>query len=134
MIAGIGTDLCDVRRIEAAVTRQGERFVARILGPQEQAVFHGRQTSHASRAWRYLASRFAAKEAFSKAIGLGMRSPMNWHDCQVLNNELGQPIIVLSGELAGWFARQAWHAHLSLSDEGDFALAFVVIDHRPTTA
>lgn len=133
MIVGVGTDLCDVRRIEAAVSRQGERFAQRILGAQEQAVYRERLNGPATRAWRYLGSRFAAKEAFSKAIGLGMRSPMNWHDCQVVNNALGQPRFHLSGELANWFAGRNWQAHLSLSDEGDHALAFVVIDVTPPT-
>lgn len=128
MIVGIGTDLCDVRRLEEAAQRQGERFVARILGEQERTVFLERQSANAERGWRYLASRFAAKEAFAKAIGLGMRDPMNWQDCQVVSNAMGQPSIALSGELAGWFAGKGWHAHLSLSDEGHHALAFVVID------
>ena len=91
MIAGIGTDLCDVRRIEAAVSRLGDRFAHRILGETEQQVYAERRQAHAQRASRYLASRFAAKEAFAKAIGLGVRHPMNWHDCQVINDERGNP-------------------------------------------
>jgi holo-[acyl-carrier protein] synthase len=134
MIAGIGTDLCDVRRIEAAIARHGDRFADKILGEQERAVFADRMQATPARGLRYLASRFAAKEAFSKAIGLGMRDPMNWHDCQILNNELGRPVLMLSGPLADWFASRAWLAHLSLTDEGDHALAFVVIDHITPTA
>ena len=134
MIAGVGTDLCDVRRIEAAVSRLGDRFAHRILGASEQQVYAERRQAHAQRASRYLASRFAAKEAFAKAIGLGVRHPMTWHDCQVIQNELGQPRFQLSGELASWFASRSWCAHLSLSDEGDHALAFVVIDLIPTAA
>ncbi len=128
MIAGIGTDLCDVRRMAAALQRHGERFAAKILGDQEMTQFRLRQASSELVGQRYLASRFAAKEAFSKAIGLGVREPMRWRDCQTLNNELGQPMLQLSGPLAEWFAARAWRAHVSLSDEGDHALAFVVID------
>lgn len=132
MIAGIGTDLCDVRRIEAAEARLGERFARRILGHTEQQVYAERRQAHAQRASRYLASRFAAKEAFAKAIGLGVRHPMNWHDCQVVSDDRGRPHFQLSGELAHWFASRSWCAHLSLSDEGDHALAFVVIDLLPS--
>ena len=134
MIAGVGTDLCDVRRIDAAVSRLGDRFAHRILGASEQQVYAERRQAHVQRASRYLASRFAAKEAFAKAIGLGVRHPMTWHDCQVIQNELGQPRFQLSGELASWFASRSWCAHLSLSDEGDHALAFVVIDLIPPAA
>lgn len=129
MIAGIGTDLCDVRRVDAALQRHGERFAARVLGPDEMAEFHTRQAGASHRALRYLAGRFAAKEAFAKAIGLGVREPMRWRDCQILNDALGKPGVHLTGPLADWFAQRPWQAHVSLSDEGDHALAFVVIDH-----
>lgn len=134
MIAGIGTDLCDVKRIEAALSRNGDRFVQRILGDRERQIFAERRQAHEERGIRYLATRFAAKEAFAKAIGLGIRHPMNWHDCQVASDEHGRPHFQLSGELADWFANRSWSAHLSLSDEGDHALAFVVIEHLPPAA
>lgn len=134
MIAGIGTDLCDVRRIEASLSKLGDRFAHKVLGEAERAVFAERRSGHAERGVRYVASRFAAKEAFAKAIGLGVRHPMNWHDCQVVSDERGQPSFQLSGELADWFASRSWCAHLSLSDEGDYALAFVVIDQLPSVA
>ncbi len=129
MIAGVGVDLCDVRRISTALQRHGQRFAAKVLGEQEMAQFLERQAASALRAQRYMASRFAAKEAFAKAIGLGVREPMRWHDCQILNNALGQPVLQLSGPLAAWFDARQWCAHVSLSDEGDNAIAFVVIDH-----
>ena len=78
MIFGIGTDICDIRRIEATLARRGERFAAKVLGPHELEVFRARRARVEARGLHYLATRFAAKEAFSKAIGLGMRMPMTW--------------------------------------------------------
>src|SRR5690625_5785202 len=75
-IGGIGTDITYISRIESTYERFGQKFVRRILGPQEQQVFMRRWQRHHQRGMRYLATRFAAKEAFSKAIGLGMRMPM----------------------------------------------------------
>jgi holo-[acyl-carrier protein] synthase len=133
MIVGIGTDLCDVRRIDAALKRHGDRFAAKLLGEAELTEFHARQAASDTRATCYLATRFAAKEAFAKAIGLGVRDPMRWRDCQILLDDLGKPSVHLSGPLAQWFAQRPWQAHVSLSDEGDHALAFVVIDHTAPT-
>lgn len=128
MIVGIGTDLCDIRRIGAALDRRGERFAEKVLGPQELEVFRRRRAAVELRGLRYLASRFAAKEAFSKAIGLGMRWPMTWRACEVLNAPSGQPQIRLSGELAAWFAARGWQAHVTVTDEGDLASATVVVE------
>lgn len=128
MIYGIGTDLCDVRRIGQALARHGERFAAKVLGPAELQVFRERQAAVPLRGLRYLAMSFAAKEAFSKAIGLGMRAPMRWCDCEILRQPGGQPHIVLHGELARWFAERGLRAHVSLTDEGDHAASFVVVE------
>lgn len=133
MITGIGTDLCDCRRIEAALARHGDRFARRVLGEDEYAVFQERRNGHPLRAVRYLATRLAAKEAFSKAIGLGMTPPMAWRACQALNNAKGRPELRLGGELADWFTQRGWQAHVSLTDEGDYAQAFVVIETCPPT-
>ncbi len=128
MIVGIGTDLCDIRRIEAAVARRGERFAAKVLGAQEMQVWRARTQAHPARGMRYLATRFSAKEAFSKAIGLGMRMPMTWRHCEILKAPSGKPQIVLNGALATWFAQRGWHAHVTLTDENDYAAAFVVVE------
>jgi holo-[acyl-carrier protein] synthase len=85
MIYGIGTDVCDIRRIAGALQRRGERFAQRVLGAQELAVFHARHARVAARGVAFLATRFAAKEAFSKAIGLGLRQPMGWRACEIVN-------------------------------------------------
>ena len=130
MIYGIGTDICDVRRIAATVGRRGERFAERVLGPRELAVFRARGARVAARGISYLATRFSAKEAFSKAIGLGMHMPMAWRACEILNAPSGQPEIRLSGALSDWFDAQALTARVSLSDETDYAVAFVVVERK----
>ena len=100
MIYGVGTDICDVRRIRAAWTRRGERFAAKVLGPQELEVFHRRLALCEARGISHLATRFSAKEAFSKAIGLGLHMPMTWRACEILNAAGGKPEIRLHGALA----------------------------------
>ncbi len=128
MIYGLGTDICDIRRIADTLARRGERFAEKVLGPQELRVFRARRARVEARGVAYLATRFAAKEAFSKAIGLGMRTPMSWRACELLNNPSGKPEIVLHGELAVWFADRGLRAHATISDERDTAVAFVVVE------
>ena len=130
MIYGVGTDLCDVRRIEAVLARRGDRFAERVLGPQELTVFHARRAQLEGRGVRYLATRFSAKEAFSKAIGLGMRMPMTWRGCEILKTGSGKPEIRLNGMLAAWFEARRLRAHVSVTDEADYAASFVVVETR----
>jgi len=133
LIYGIGTDVCDIRRIAATFERRGERFAEKVLGPHEIEVFRTRRARLEARGIAYLATRFAAKEAFSKAIGLGLRLPMSWRDCEVVNATSGQPQIRLHGALATWFAARGLSAHVSVSDESDVATAFVVVEHSTIT-
>jgi holo-[acyl-carrier protein] synthase len=133
MIVGIGTDVCDIRRITTTLERRGERFPERVLGPAELQVFHARRARVEARGIRYLATRFSAKEAFSKAIGLGIRSPMTWRACQILNEPSGKPVLRLSGELAAWFEAQGWVGHVTLTDETDYAASFVVVEQKVPT-
>jgi len=128
MIFGIGTDICDVRRIRATCERQGERFVHKVLSEAEFAVWQHRSERWPERGLRYLATRFSAKEAFSKAIGLGMRMPMSWRRCEIANAPGGQPFIVLHGDLKTWFEARGLRAHVTVSDETDYAASFVVIE------
>ena len=130
MIYGIGTDICDVRRIAATLERRGERFAERVLGPHEIEVFRARRAKVEARGISYLATRFSAKEAFSKAIGLGMRMPMTWRDCEVVKVPSGKPQIRLHGALAAWFEARHLQAHLSVTDETDFAASFVVVEYQ----
>ena len=135
MIYGIGNDICDVRRIRASVERHGERFAARILSEAELATWRSRSARWPERGVRFLATRFSAKEAFSKAIGLGLRMPMTWRACEVTNLPSGQPTLVLHGALQAWFVQRRLSAHLSVSDESDYAASFCVVEqcsaHHP---
>lgn len=131
MVHGIGTDICDLRRIRDTLARRGERFAEKVLGPRELEVFRQRRARVEARGVAYLATRFSAKEAFSKAIGLGMRWPMSWRACEVLNAPGGKPMIELSGELAHWFSAQGLRAEVSVSDETDYAVTFVVVEKQP---
>ena len=131
MILGIGSDLCDIRRIERSLDRFGDRFTNRIFTEGERA----RSDRRAARAPSY-ARRFAAKEACSKALGTGMRAGVFWRDMEVVNLPSGRPTMRLTGgalmrlkELtpAGWEAV----VHVSLTDDPPLAQAFVVIEARP---
>lgn len=133
MIYGIGTDICDVRRIRASLERHGERFAAKVLSDAEFATWKARSARWPERGVRYLATRFSAKEAFSKAIGTGMRMPMTWRLCEIANqpaghSNAGQPVVVLYGELQTWFAQQRLRAHITVSDETDYAASFCVVE------
>lgn len=132
MVFGIGTDVCDLRRMAAVLERRGERFAEKVLGPNEIEVFRARRAQVEARGVAYLGSRFAAKEAFSKAIGLGLRAPMAWRDCEILNLPGGQPCLQLHGALAAWCAARGLRTHVSLSDETGHAVAFVLIERLPT--
>ncbi len=128
MIYGVGTDICDLRRMGVTLARRGERFAEKVLGPQELQVFRARRARIEARGISYLGTRFSAKEAFSKAIGLGLRTPMTWRACEILNLPSGQPHIVLHGELAAWFDVRELKAHVSITDETDYATSFVVVE------
>jgi holo-[acyl-carrier-protein] synthase len=128
MIYGIGTDICDVRRIQASLNRHGERFAQKILSDAELVMWRERSERWPERGVRYLATRFSAKEAFSKAIGLGMRMPMTWRLCEVGKLPSGQPHIVLHGELKSWFEAKRLSAHISVTDETDYAASFCVVE------
>jgi holo-[acyl-carrier-protein] synthase len=130
MIHGIGTDLCDIRRIAAALARRGERFAQKVLADGELAVWRARSARSPERGLRFLASRFAVKEAFSKAIGLGIHWPMTWRSCEVVNLPGGRPAIRLHGELLRWFDDRQLSALVTLTDETDYAAAFVVVEKK----
>lgn len=132
MIYGIGTDICDVRRIRLSMARHGERFAQRVLSDAEYATWQARSRRWPERGLRYLATRFSAKEAFSKAIGLGMRMPMTWRSCEIGKLPSGKPVILLHGELKTWFEAQGLRAHVTVTDESDYAASFVVVEKVST--
>ncbi|MFA7240131.1 MAG: holo-ACP synthase [Sulfuricellaceae bacterium] len=124
MIYGIGADIVATRRVTQALERFGERFAARILAPEERAEF----VAHNSPA-RFLAKRFAAKEAFAKALGTGIRHPATLHNIRVGHDSLGKPSLEFDPTLAFDLEQRGInHHHLSLSDEQDMAVAFVVLE------
>lgn len=127
-IAGIGLDIIRVERIQRVFDDYGDKFLRRILGPEEIAIFHRRFQRDPRRGVRFLATRFAAKEAFSKAIGLGMHTPMAWSRMQTLNAPGGRPVVQLSDPLASWYAQRFGTAHVSVTDESDMVAAFVVVE------
>ncbi len=134
MILGIGSDLCDIRRIENSLARFGERFTQRIFTTGEQA----KSDRRATRAESY-ARRFAAKEACSKALGTGIRSGVFWRDMEVVNLPSGRPTMRLTGGAAARLAEMLppGHeavVHVSLTDDPPLAQAFVVIEARPVQA
>jgi holo-[acyl-carrier protein] synthase len=133
MIYGIGTDICDIRRIRASLERHGDRFALKVLSEREMAVWKSRSARWPERGVRYLATRFSAKEAFSKAIGMGMRMPMTWRLCEIDNLPMGgpnagKPRIVLHGALKEWFEARGLRAHVSVTDESEYAASFCVVE------
>jgi holo-[acyl-carrier protein] synthase len=128
MIYGIGTDICDIRRIRASLDKHGERFAQKVLSDNEMNTYRARSERWPERGVRYVATRFSAKEAFSKAIGLGMRMPMTWRLCEVAKLPSGQPTIVLHGVLKEWFEAKGLTAHISVSDESDYATSYCVVE------
>jgi holo-[acyl-carrier protein] synthase len=134
VIYGIGTDICKIPRMAQALARQGERFARRILGPAEMEEYLARGARHPERGVRYAATRFAAKEALSKALGLGLRPPMSWRLAQLENGEGGKPRIVCGGALATYMERHGLSAQVSISDEEDYAVAFVIVEQRQASS
>ncbi len=124
MIVGIGNDLVQVSRIKAIVKRQGHRFAQRILTEEELGTLKNHRYPE-----KFLAKRFAAKEAAAKALGTGIADGVSFHDFQVDHDKLGAPLLSLSGralELAGLKSITSWH--LSITDEKKYALAMVIAE------
>ncbi|MBC7489127.1 MAG: holo-ACP synthase [Glaciimonas sp.] len=128
MIYGIGTDIIQISRIATVLLRQGDRFAERILGLEELAKYYHRKTKVEARGIRFLATRFAAKEAFSKALGIGLRTPMTWCTMQMLNDPSGKSIVVTSGVLEEFMHKNCLTAQVSITDEVEYALAFVIVE------
>ena len=124
MIYGVGTDVVEIGRIQNALERFGERFARRILCEPELKRFHGHRLPA-----NYLAKRFAAKEAFTKALGTGIHAPANWHGVWVRNLPSGKPVLEFSDALKQLLSqRKISTAHVSLSDERGMAMATVILE------
>ena len=124
MIAGVGTDIAAVARLGRLYERHGERALDKLLAPSERADF-----AKAKDPARFLAKRFAAKEAFGKALGIGIAKPAVLPNIAVAHDALGKPFFDYAPELAAHLAERGLLAHLSISDEQEFAVAFVVLEH-----
>lgn len=124
MIFGIGTDIVEVTRIEASIGQFGDEFAKRILAESELASYSKSQIKP-----RFLAKRFAAKEAFSKALGTGLRAPCTFQNIAVSHDDLGKPILLLADELQAFLTtKNITQTHISVSDEKNLAAAFVVLE------
>lgn len=125
MIFGIGADLVDIARMTALWERHGARAASHILAPEERAdCFSAREPA------RFLAKRFAAKEALGKALGTGIRAPVLLTAIAVCHETNGRPFFSFSAPLAAWLAERRLICHLSLSDEAQQAMAFVVVERQ----
>ena len=126
MIVGIGTDVVEIGRVAKTLERFGERFVDRILVPGERARF---ERSKAKASW--MAKRFAAKEAFAKAIGTGIHAPFKWHAIEIGRHASGKPELRPSPDMARYLAaRGVVNSHVSLTDDAGVAMAFVVLEGK----
>ena len=124
MIVGIGSDIVSIERIAGVLERHGERFVNRVLTPAERARYE-RTKLKAS----HLAKRWAAKEAFSKAIGTGIHAPFTWQSITVGRDPKGKPLVVPSPDMAKHLeAMGVVRSHVSLTDDAGVAVAFVVLE------
>lgn len=123
MIHGVGADLVAIARIERMLAEHGERAAAKLLASSEMGRY-----LRAPKPAAFLAKRFAAKEALGKALGLGLRDPVTLHNIAVVSDDIGRPGFEYAPPLAVWMQRRHLRAHLSLSDEADTALAFVVVE------
>lgn len=128
MIVGVGTDLVAVPRLATLYARHGERAARRLLANPERAELQRRLAGGTIDVGRFLAKRFAAKEAFAKAIGTGVRAPVLLTSIAVVHDALGKPALEFTGELATLVQERQLRTHLSLSDEADFVVAFVVLE------
>ena len=132
MIYGIGVDLIEIPRIEAAYARFGDRFARRILTERELERYRARRARSGARGIAFLATRFAAKEAISKALGLGMRTPMTWRAVEVVNDSSGRPLAFASGELRAYMQLRRLRLHVSLTDERSMATAYAIAEVEGT--
>jgi len=125
VIYGIGTDIVTVARMRDSLARHGERFAQRLLHPEELDAY-----ARAREPERFLAKRFAAKEAFSKALGTGLRPPATLSAIGINHDELGKPFYVFGETLAKHLASLGLSAHLSISDEREQVIAFAILEKR----
>jgi holo-[acyl-carrier protein] synthase len=123
VIHGIGTDIVTIARLGEMIARHGDRALEKLLAPAEQDACR-----HHSDPVRFLAKRFAAKEALGKALGTGIRTPVLLPAIEVCHDELGKPLFHFHGELSAFMDRHGYRCHLSLSDEKEQVIAFAIVE------
>lgn len=125
MIYGIGTDIVTVARMKGLWDRHGERALEKLLAPSELEACRAAPDTA-----RFLAKRFAAKEAFGKACGTGIRAPVLLPNIEISHDNAGKPGFGFLPPLDAWVSMRGLTAHLSISDEADSAVAFVILERR----
>lgn len=124
MIYGVGTDIVSIERVQNIISKNRDGFIKRVLTEHERALFSNKADSAA-----YLAKRFAAKEAFSKALGTGIGRVVSFQDLTIRNNESGKPYFLPSEKLRLYLMEKGIkQGHLSISDESKYAVAFVILE------
>ncbi|AGF48193.1 holo-[acyl-carrier protein] synthase [Candidatus Kinetoplastibacterium oncopeltii TCC290E] len=129
-IAGVGIDLLSVDRVRKLYQKYEKHFLAKMLGKEELQIFQKRLDANYDRGIRFLATRIASKEAFSKAIYTGIRFPVTWKNIQIINSSEGSPRILLSYQLNDWYRSIYKDAYISISDDINLALAIVIIKRK----
>lgn len=126
MIYGIGTDIAGIQRMREVHARYGGKLAQRMLSPEEWGEYAEAHDKDV-----FITKRFAAKEAFSKAVGTGMRAPVMLTAISVTHDALGRPGLAFSTELAAWMSEHGMgRVHLSVSDERDYVVAFVLVERK----
>ncbi|HEY9030461.1 MAG TPA: holo-ACP synthase [Kangiella sp.] len=127
MIFGVGTDIVDIERIKRSMERHGDKFAERILASAELEIYQATKNKI-----NYLAKRFAAKEAVSKALGTGMRNGIDFVQLVITNDDIGKPAVTLEGKAQAWSKQnKITKIHLSISDEKSHAMAFAIAESHP---
>lgn len=130
MISGIGCDVVELKRVADVYARHGDRFVHRILTEEELPIFEKRKSLGNERMFAFLASRWAVKEAISKALGTGITAEVSFHAMEILHNSSGAPIAVFKGELKNRLQEEGILVHISITDEKSVVAAFAVAEKR----
>ena len=126
-ILGLGCDILEVGRIENLLRKGRESFIKRVLTPEEIAEYERRSDKSAPRGTLYVATRYCAKEAFSKAMGTGVGAQFSFQDLSVLNSDSGAPVLVYSERLENWLQSRRAQAKISISDEQNYVMSTVIL-------
>ena len=130
MIRGIGCDVVEVKRVADVLAKHGERFVDRLLTPNEKPLYEKRKSLSREHALAFIASRWAVKEAVSKALGTGIADDVTFHSMEVMHNAKGAPLMIFNDPLKERLMQQGLFVHVSITDEKKVVAAFAVAEQR----